>query len=222
MRIALLAILGGVFCIASEAYARQWQDASGTYKVEAELVSSANGNVWLKKQDGQVVCVPINQLSVLDREFVRTHAGQQPQPAQAAPAPPNAGQFSLVDLTAKVEPAVVRIDAGGAIGSGFVVDPAGSVITNFHVIEGARSAKVSFKDGTTSLVQGFLGGDVDKDIVLLRLLPAPPRTALPLRHELPRKGETVAPPSGHSGAEPQPVVKLHQQGQESGCHAHAT
>ena len=85
MRIALLAILGGVFCIASEAYARQWQDASGTYKVEAELVSSANGNVWLNKQDGQVVCVPINQLSVLDREFVRTHAGQTTSTGSSSP-----------------------------------------------------------------------------------------------------------------------------------------
>ena len=152
-------------------------------------MSTANGNAWLKKPNGEIICVPVDRLSTIDREFIRTRPNQPKPPTQPTESQT---QYSLVDLTAKVEPAVVRIDAGGAIGSGVVVDPSGLIVTNHHVVEGARSATVSFKDGTTAPVMGYTGVDVSKDIVLLRLSAGPRRAALPLRREVPRKGEAVA------------------------------
>lgn len=191
MRIAILGLLTVAFLSVSGASAREWRDSTGTHRIDAELVSSANGNAWLKKPSGEVICVPINRLSTIDREYIRTRSSQPPQPSAPPQAQPQM-QFSLVDLTAKVEPAVVRIDAGASIGSGFVVDPSGLVVTNHHVVEGARSANVLFKDGSSARVTGYQGVDVAKDIVLLKLDPGPQRTALSVRRELPRKGEAVA------------------------------
>lgn len=195
MRIMVLGLLSVGLVLASEASAREWRDATGSYAIEAELVSSANGNAWLKKPSGEVICVPVNRLSIVDREYIRTHSSPSAEPSR--PSQPSfpvqgRGEFSLVDLTAKVDPAVVRIDAGSSIGSGFVVDPSGLVVTNHHVVEGARSATVSFKDGSSARVLGYLGVDIAKDIVVLRLAPGPRWVALAVRRELPRKGEAVA------------------------------
>ncbi len=52
-------------------------------------------------------------------------------------------------------PAVVAIvddggpDSGGAAGTGFVIDPSGVIVTNNHVVEGARKIQAVFSDGTT-------------------------------------------------------------------------
>jgi S1-C subfamily serine protease len=191
MRIAILGLLTAAFLTAASASAREWRDSTGTHKIDAELVSSANGSAWLKKPSGEVICVPVNRLSTIDREYIRTRSSQPSQPSAPPQTQPQT-QFSLVDLTAKVEPAVVRIDAGTSIGSGFVVDPSGLVVTNHHVVEGARSVTVSFRDGSSARVTGYQGVDIAKDIVLLKLSPGPQRTALSVRRELPRKGESVA------------------------------
>jgi len=51
---------------ASPGVAREWTDRSGTYRVEAELVSLRNGKVYLEKTDGKVVAVPVERLSTED------------------------------------------------------------------------------------------------------------------------------------------------------------
>ncbi len=58
---------------------------------------------------------------------------------------------SLQRMVAKVSPAVVQIRASGeetdgvsaTIGSGVIVDPSGFIVTNFHVIDGARRIQVT-------------------------------------------------------------------------------
>src|ERR1700710_1858159 len=89
-----------------------------------------------------------------------------PVPASAAPADPT-------DAVAVVEPAVARIDttinyqhAIGA-GTGIVIDPTGTVLTNFHVVQGA--------DSVTATVAGrpypadLVGYDRGRDIAVLQL-----------------------------------------------------
>jgi S1-C subfamily serine protease len=53
-------------------------------------------------------------------------------------------------------------------GSGFVWDAAGHVVTNFHVVEGARSVTVSFQDQKT-FAATVVGVDPKKDIAVLRV-----------------------------------------------------
>lgn len=66
---------------------------------------------------------------------------------------------------------------GGALGSGFVIDAAGLVVTNNHVIDGADGITVTLQDGTT-LPATLVGRDVKTDIALLRVKSEKPLPAL--------------------------------------------
>ena len=105
------------------------------------------------------------------------------------------GELSLTALVAKIEPAVVRIDAEGhqgeGIGSGFVVSSDGIVVTNHHVIAGAMTASVTFQDKTTARVMGTLAMDRLRDIAVLKISGGSYPT-VELAKELPSKGESVA------------------------------
>jgi S1-C subfamily serine protease len=53
-------------------------------------------------------------------------------------------------------------------GSGFIWDQAGNIVTNFHVLQGASSAKVTLNDHST-LDAEFVGAAPDKDIAVVRI-----------------------------------------------------
>jgi S1-C subfamily serine protease len=53
-------------------------------------------------------------------------------------------------------------------GSGFVWDAGGHIVTNFHVIEDARSARVRLSDGRTYNAQ-FVGASPEHDLAVLRI-----------------------------------------------------
>jgi serine/threonine protein kinase len=65
---------------------------------------------------------------------------------------------TLAQLVEQVEPAVVRLEVQGSpssIGSGFLVDADGTVVTNFHVISGARGIVAKFHDGASTSALGI-------------------------------------------------------------------
>ncbi|MDQ7019896.1 MAG: Do family serine endopeptidase [Robiginitomaculum sp.] len=66
-----------------------------------------------------------------------------------------------------------------SLGSGFVIDPDGIIITNDHVIKGADEIDVTFPDGTT-LVAEVVGHDAATDLAVLRVQPERPLPAVPL------------------------------------------
>ena len=55
-----------------------------------------------------------------------------------------------------------------ALGSGFVIDKAGHIVTNYHVIEGAEQIEVSFSAQDT-LPATLVGSDPSTDIAVLRV-----------------------------------------------------
>jgi S1-C subfamily serine protease len=65
-----------------------------------------------------------------------------------------------------------------ALGSGWVYDKAGHIITNYHVIEGARSIDVSFSNNE-SMKARIVGSDPSTDIAVLQVK-APSRALTPL------------------------------------------
>lgn len=57
--------------------AREWRDVTGKYRVEAEFVALQDGVVRLRKEDGQVLTMPLKKLSPADQEFVRQKSVQE-------------------------------------------------------------------------------------------------------------------------------------------------
>jgi putative serine protease PepD len=62
----------------------------------------------------------------------------------------------------------VRTDAGTAEGSGFVYDSSGHIVTNDHVVNGARSISVKFWNGKTYDAQP-VGSDSSTDLAVIRV-----------------------------------------------------
>ncbi len=75
-------------------------------------------------------------------------------------------------------------DAGGlsrkvsSLGSGFVIDPSGLIVTNNHVIEGADEIIINFTDGSKLKVTKILGHDPKTDLALLKVEPKKPLKAV--------------------------------------------
>ena len=65
-----------------------------------------------------------------------------------------------------------------SLGSGFVIDPSGLVVTNNHVIEGADEIILNFTDGTKLKVTKILGHDPKTDLALLKVEPKKPLKAV--------------------------------------------
>jgi serine protease Do len=64
-----------------------------------------------------------------------------------------------------------------SLGSGFVIDPAGYIVTNNHVIENADDIEVIFSDGS-KLKAKLVGTDTKTDLSLLKVEPTEPLTAV--------------------------------------------
>ena len=121
-------------------------------------------------------------------------------------------ELSLPDLFIKVEKSVVQItdsdetDAlDSRLGSGFVYDNNGHIITNDHVVSGGGRLDITFLDGTVYRAS-LIGSDPFTDLAVLYVDKAPPEKLVPLPladSSAIRVGEQVAAignPFGLSGS----------------------
>jgi len=82
--------------------------------------------------------------------------------------------LSLVELFEKSEEGVVKIQVDrngqntGSVGSGFVYDNLGHIITNAHVVDGATKATVTFLDGSQYDAE-IIGTDKFTDIAVIKV-----------------------------------------------------
>lgn len=97
-----------------------------------------------------------------------------PSPASVGATAPASVAGAVFD---RVNPSVVEIVVSGrtpsgrmgeGAGSGFVVDPQGYILTNNHVIDGARTISVQFSTGATREAQ-VVGTDDGNDLALLKV-----------------------------------------------------
>ncbi len=92
-------------------------------------------------------------------------------------------QDTLVNLYNEVDPGVVAIrvltDAGGGLGSGFVYDTDGHVVTNYHVVENETSLEVAFPSGFKARGK-VIGTDLDSDLAVVEV-DAPAEELHPLK-----------------------------------------
>ena len=78
----------------------------------------------------------------------------------------------VVQITSTGQPGVSVLPAGdprqSALGSGFVMDKAGHIVTNFHVVEGADEIRVSFSNRDT-VEATLVGTDPSTDVAVLQV-----------------------------------------------------
>ena len=121
--------------------------------------------------------------------------------------------LSLVELFEKSEKGVVRIDVDktdsmgerNSVGSGFIFDYFGNIITNTHVIDNANNITVTFLDGS-QYNASIVGMDKFTDIAVIKVLEEKPDYLHPLQigdSSTLKVGESVAAignPFGLSGS----------------------
>ena len=121
--------------------------------------------------------------------------------------------LSLVELFEKSEKGVVRIDVDkidsmgdrNSVGSGFIFDHFGNIITNTHVIDNASNITVTFLDGS-QYNASIVGMDKFTDIAVIKVLEEKPDYLHPLQigdSSTLKVGESVAAignPFGLSGS----------------------
>ncbi|MDQ3903233.1 MAG: trypsin-like peptidase domain-containing protein, partial [Thermoproteota archaeon] len=109
-------------------------------------------------------------------------------PSLPPPPPSSSTSTSLPDIFQKVENSVVQITStksnpneiiiengvpatgkSTALGSGFVYDNQGHIVTNYHVTNGARRADVTFTDGNTYSAN-VVGKDPNSDLTVLQII----------------------------------------------------
>jgi len=94
----------------------------------------------------------------------------------------NSNDDILVNIYERSNPGVVAIqvlsESGNGLGSGFVIDKDGHIITNFHVIDGVSDLEVDFPSGykTRGTV---IGTDTDSDLAVVKV-EVPPEELHPL------------------------------------------
>ncbi len=82
-----------------------------------------------------------------------------------------AQEQAFITLYEQVNPSVVHINVGVGQGSGFVYDQSGHIVTNHHVIAGARAVEVTFANGRT-VPAIIVGTDPTSDLAVVRVDPA--------------------------------------------------
>ena len=96
----------------------------------------------------------------------------EPEPIK----PTITSKLSLIEIFEKTEPGVVRVNVhrggveigSGGVGSGFVFDKKGHIITNAHVIKDATKVIVTFLDGR-SYNADIIGTDEYTDIAIIKV-----------------------------------------------------
>jgi S1-C subfamily serine protease len=101
------------------------------------------------------------------------HSVENDVPASSFQIASSAGGTTQIEQIAEhIRPSIVQVqvqtDAGKASGSGVIFRTDGHVITNRHVVDGARSVKVIMADGHEAAAN-VIGADEDTDIAVVKI-----------------------------------------------------
>ena len=88
----------------------------------------------------------------------------------AAPIDPvDIGSSNIAQAAAVIAPSVVTISSNSGTGTGIIISADGEVLTNQHVIDGAREVRVRLYGATSPIVADVVSEDASNDMALLKL-----------------------------------------------------
>ena len=164
MKKAMMCAIGGVIAVSGtlaldvgKAHGEQQQYDGGNVRIAHVWNSGAQASakpVFLESKE------PAPSLSDLSQEEIETIKLFQRN------TPTVVNISNIVNARTPFSMDVMQLPQGQ--GSGFIWDSDGHVVTNFHVIRGAASLRVSLIDQTV-LPAKVIGGDPSKDIAVLQL-----------------------------------------------------
>jgi S1-C subfamily serine protease len=114
----------------------------------------------------------VTPMSVFDADEAQPHIDSAAQDAALL----DAYSHAVTGVADRVGPAVVRVETRktggngrptGGVGSGVIIAPDGLVLTNSHVVDGAREVRLTDSEGRVTNAR-LLGEDPDTDLALLR------------------------------------------------------
>ncbi len=133
------------------------------------------GARWGPRQPEDVVAVTLqkqaaaNAGALTDEETINVRVYRQASPAVA----------NIVTRAVEYDFFMEPVPVEGA-GSGFVIDPRGYILTNFHVVQGAQTIEIILGDQSRYPAK-FVGADQRNDVALLKIEPkGKPLAVLPL------------------------------------------
>jgi S1-C subfamily serine protease len=150
----------------------------------SNLISGAVGGLIVLAAGATLIGTGVIRTRETRREVVR-EVSPQGAPLNAG-ARSGDGSRSVADIYRRAAPGVIFISArvvtstdspfglplqqeGLATGSGFVLDRRGYILTNAHVVEGARTASVRFEEGGDLVGAEVVGRDLSTDIAVLKV-----------------------------------------------------
>jgi S1-C subfamily serine protease len=122
------------------------------------------GSRWGERQPQSVQAVPVSFPEPKPGELLGDEALYVKIYSQAAPAVAN-----IVTRTLEYDVFMEPVPVEGA-GSGFVIDPRGYILTNFHVVQNAQNISVTLGDRSHYEAK-FIGADERNDIALIKIDP---------------------------------------------------
>ena len=121
----------------------------------------------------------VSQTALTTPVALPTLPSLQASPVAVSPESVSAYEGTLENIYSQVGPSVVNINVvlqstgfngqnSAALGSGFIWDMQGHIVTNNHVIDGATSIEVTFADGSTYPAQ-VVGTDPYSDLAVIKV-----------------------------------------------------
>ena len=138
----------------------------GSYQGEGVWEISGYGQWKVYEASGNVQPVDVKARDVL--KSIADANNPPPAKETPTPTPTPSPTPSITTAIETVRPAVVRVETESGNGSGIIIDKAGYVLTNSHVVKGDQTATVVLTDGS-QLPASIIGRDEVKDLAILKI-----------------------------------------------------